>query len=429
MSERYVVLGLASPRAPWFAQVTRWATAGSAPIDFVKCISSEEIHARLASGRVVSAVIIDADRAANDRDLIDRAQRDAGAVLVVADARIDRDWPAMGAAVVLSPDFSRDELLGALRAHAVAVGRVEHRDVTDVDHVPASWRGRLLAVTGAPGTGASTIAMALAQGIAADARNRALVLLADLALDADLAMLHDARDVVPGLQELVEASRSTVPSDELARLVFTVADRGYDLLLGLRRHRDWTVVRPRSFDVALDAVRRRYRVVVADVDADIEGEEETGSADVGDRNHIARQTLRSADLVLVVGNATVKGVHSLARTLHELRAGGIEPGRLVPVVNRAGRAPRQRAELTRTLRSLGALRDAVVDAPIFVPERRHLDDAIVHAAPFPAAFAQAIALATDGLVDHVGARSAREAAPVAVVPGTLGSFYEPEGAA
>jgi CO dehydrogenase nickel-insertion accessory protein CooC1 len=429
VSERFVVLGLASPRAPWFAQVTRWATAGSAPIDFVKCVSSEEIHARLASGRVVSAVIVDAERAANDRDLIDRARRDAGAVFVVADARIERDWPAMGVAAVLSPDFSRDELLTALVAHAVAVGRIEHREVAAVEQIPASWRGRLLAVTGAPGTGASTIAMALAQGIATDARNRALVLLADLALDADLAMLHDARDVVPGLQELVEASRSTVPSDELARLVFTVADRGYDLLLGLRRHRDWTVVRPRSFDVALDALRRRYRVVVADVDSDIEGEEETGSADVGDRNHIARRTLRSADLVLVVGNATVKGVHSLARTLHELRSGGIAPDRLVPVVNRAGRAPRQRGELTRTLRSLGAMRDAVVDAPIFVSERRHLDDAVVHAAPFPAAFAHAIALAVEGLLDRTGTRPAREAEPAAVVPGTLGSYYEPEGAA
>ena len=58
---RYVVLGLAHPRAPWFSEVARWATAGSAPVDFVKCVSAEEVHARLASGRRVSALLADAD--------------------------------------------------------------------------------------------------------------------------------------------------------------------------------------------------------------------------------------------------------------------------------------------------------------------------------------------------------------------------------
>jgi CO dehydrogenase nickel-insertion accessory protein CooC1 len=430
MSDRYVVLGLAHPRSSWFGEVARWATAGAAPIDFVKCVSAEEVNARLSSGRVVSALVADADRIANDRDLVDRAGRAQCAVLVVDDGRITRDWHALGVATSLAPTFGREDLLAALATHARPVGRVEQTRATP-EHAadaPSSWRGRLVAVTGSGGTGASTVAMAIAQGSAADARNRGLVALADLALHADLAMLHDARDVVPGLQELVEACRSGVPVDDIDRSVFHVADRGYDLLLGLRRHRDWTVIRPRAFEVALDALRRRYRLVIADVDADIEGEDETGSIDVAERNHIARHTLRQADLVVVVGAASMKGLHSLVRTTRELRAGNVEPGRIVPVVNRVGRSPRVRSDLTRTLAGLGGLDDAPVAAPLFVAERRHLDDGLIHAAPLPSALAHPLATSIGALLDRVqSALTIDLAQPVAVVPGSLGAWHDEIG--
>ena len=78
-----------------------------------------------------------------------------------------------------------------------------------------------------------------------------MVLLADLNLDADQAALHDARDVVPGVAELVDAHRGGQPSaDEIRTLTFRVPSRSYHLLLGLRRHRDWTVLRPRAFEAA-----------------------------------------------------------------------------------------------------------------------------------------------------------------------------------
>jgi MinD-like ATPase involved in chromosome partitioning or flagellar assembly len=440
VSERYVILGLAHPRSPWFGEVTRWATAGAAPIDFVKCVSAEEVHARLAAGRVVSALLADADRIANDRDLVDRATRGGCAVVVVDDGRLPRDWRALGVTTTLLTGFTRDELLGTLAAHAKPVGRVDHgiamtaAGSSRATAAPGSsiWRGKLVAVTGAGGTGASTVAMALAQGAAADAQNRGMVMLADLSLDADLAMLHDARDVVPGLQELVDACRGGTPGDDLGRLVHHVTDRGYDLVLGLRRHRDWTAIRPRAFDTALDALRRRYRLVVADVDRDVEGEEETGSLDVAERNHIARRTLHTADVVVVVGNASMKGLHSLTRTLHELRAGQVDPGRLVALVNRVGRSPRTRAEISRALAGLGALDGAASATPIFVPERRHLDDGLVHAAPLPATLTTTVATAVGALLDRTAPTSTATDAPgpVAIVPGSLGDWYdEPEDAA
>ena len=42
-AERYVLLGLGTARSPWFTEVARWATVGSLPADFVKCISAEEL--------------------------------------------------------------------------------------------------------------------------------------------------------------------------------------------------------------------------------------------------------------------------------------------------------------------------------------------------------------------------------------------------
>jgi len=170
----------------------------------------------------------------------------------------------------------------------------------------AGFRGRLIAVTGRGGTGRSTLATALAQGLGADLRYSGTVCLADACLHGDQAVLHDARDVVPGVQELVEAHRSGNPSPERIRaLTYDVPHRGYALLLGLRRHRDWTVVRPRAWEAALDGLCRSYRAVVADVDADVEGEAETGSFDIEDRNALARVAVGAADLVIAVGRSVV----------------------------------------------------------------------------------------------------------------------------
>ncbi len=210
-----------------------------------------------------------------------------------------------------------------------------------------------MAVTGAPGTGRSTIAAALAQGLASDPRHTDLVCLADLALHADQAMLHGSPDVVPGLTELVEGHRSGAPSiDDVRGLTWHVTTRGYALLLGLRRHRDWTAVRPRAFAAALDGLRRGFRIVVADVDDDLEGEQATGSVDVEERNTIARTTISAADLVLVVGQPGLKGLHSHLRSTRAVLAHGVPGERILPVINRSPKGPRARAELTAAFGAL-----------------------------------------------------------------------------
>ena len=427
---RYVVLGLAHVRSPWSTEVARWATAGSVPVEFVKCVSVDELRARLLSGRPHSAALLDGRLAGVDRDLLDLAAEHRCPALVVA-GDVERDWSALGATAVLGPSLTRGDLLEALSEHATPINRVEQVSLPD-DQVPATagFRGRLIAVTGRGGTGRSTLATALAQGLGADLRYSGTVCLADACLHGDQAVLHDARDVVPGVQELVEAHRSGNPSPERIRaLTYDVPHRGYALLLGLRRHRDWTVVRPRAWEAALDGLCRSYRAVVADVDADVEGEAETGSFDIEDRNALARVAVGAADLVIAVGRSSLTGLHGLIRTVGDVRA-LVPDAPVLAVVNAAPRSARARAELTRAFTELAADHVERVVGPVFVGDRRGVDDLHRDTARLPSALVSPITGAALAVLDR--AVEPRPAAmvggPTRIAPGSLGVWAGDEEA-
>jgi Mrp family chromosome partitioning ATPase len=429
-SDRFVVLGVAQVRSPWFREVARWATSAMLPVEFVKAMSIEEVRVRLRSGRGYSALVVDDSLIGVDRDLVELAREAGCAVVVVDGGRVSRSWGDLGVSAVLPSAFGRDELLQALTQVASPIARTDTTVARAAADATPGYRGSLVAVTGPGGTGCSTVAAALAQGLASDPRNLDLVCLADGALHAEQAMLHGAADVVPGVMELVESHRSGAPSiDEVRHLTWHVAERGYHLLLGLRRHRDWTAVRPRAFATALDGLRRGSRVVVADVDADVEGEQATGSLDVEERNTIARTVLRAADLVVVVGVPGMKGLHSLLRTTRDLLAHGVPGGQLLPVVNRAPKGPRARAELTA---AFGELLDGTgtghgVPSPVHLPERRHLEEALRDRARLPDAWLSPIAGTVQALLDdnrapeHPATTDA-ELSPVR--PGSLGTWTD-----
>lgn len=414
MTDRWTLYALAPARTPWFTVVSQWSTSGAIAADVTKCLSVDEMRGRLASGRPVSAVVIDGATPGIDRDLLDRAVAVGAAVLVVDGRRAEADWLAIGAGSVLVPGFTAADLLGALVAHAApvasptAVAPELRRSHTD-------WLAPLIAVCGPGGTGASVAAMALAQALAADL-GAGTVVLADLALRGDQAMLHDCGDVVPGVQELVEAHRlGEVSSDDARALCYRV-DAGYDVLLGLRQPRAWAALRPLAVEAAVLTLRRGYRVVVADIEPDFDGEDETGSIDVEERNTMARTAVTGATAVLVVGTPGVKGVHALGRTVNEVVAFGIEPERVVPVFNRAPRSPRARAELTAALAALTG--GTPTWSPVFVPER-NVEDALRSGRPIPAPMPQVLAGAVAAVSSEVTA-SRHELRGARVVPGSLG---------
>ena len=425
--ERYVLLGLAPARSPWFGALAHWATSGAIPADFVKCVSAEELRARLTSGRPFSAVLVDAGMSALDRDLVEMAGTAGCPVVAVADHRARVDWEQLGVGAVLPHFFDPEALLDALEAHAPLIARGDALPGDEVPDPPPAWRGQVAMVCGAGGTGASTAAVALAQGLAEDPRQGRSVVLADLALRAEQAMLHDARDVVPSIQELVEEHRSRRLSPEEVRgLAFDVEERGYHLLLGLRQARAWSAVRPRAFEAAFDSLQASYRVVVCDADADLEGEEEGGSVDVEERNVMARTAAARADVVFAVGLPGMKGLYSLVRVLTELQGFGVPPQRIVPVVNRVPRGVHPGAEAKATLSSLlGSSAEGALAPPVLLPDRR-VEDVLRDGTRLPAALTEPLAR-TFAAVAEV-ARTYQPAAGRRVQPGSLGWWAGHDGA-
>lgn len=443
--ERYVVLGLAPARASWFRAVGSWANSGALPAEFVKCLSAEEVGARLASGRPFSALVADGCLPAVDRDLVARAAAAGCAVFVVDDRRVVRDWSSLGVVRVLPADFGRDDLLHALSAHARLVQRSHARADDLVSRpVPSGWRGTVVAVTGPGGTGASTVAMGLAQAMGDDVRHAGMVVLADLRLNAELAMLHDVGEVGPGVQELVEAHRAGLPTaEEVRRLVVTPDGRPYHVLLGLRRSRFWPTLRPQAFAAAFESLERSFRFVVCDVDPDVEGEDDGGSLDVEERNVMARTAVGRAQVVLVVGLPTLKGLHSLVRVVDGLLSAGIGADRILPVMNRAPRSARQRARLTGALADLASplLGPPVagsdeLPSPIFLPDRR-IEEALRDGMRMPSSLGAPVAAAVRAVMerarssasDALSGGPAGDVGPEPVKPGSLGHWAGPVEAA
>jgi Mrp family chromosome partitioning ATPase len=425
-AERFVVLGLAPARSAWFRSVGLWANSGALPAEFVRCISVEEVRARLSSGRPFSALVADAGLPAVDRDLLAAARSAGCAVLVVDDGRATRDWLELGAARVLLPSFGREELVAALTscAHPVRRGDVDAADLL-TRPAPAAWRGSVAAVTGSGGTGVSTAAIALAQALADDVRHGGMVLLADLRLRAEHAVLHDAGDVLPCVQELVEAHRSGQPTaDDVRALAFAVPERRYHVLLGLRRARHWPAIRPQAFEAAFDSLRRAWGVVVCDIDADLEGEDDAGSIDIEERNVMSRTAAAQADVVFAVGLPELKGVHALVRVLEDLVSFGTDVARIVPVINRAPRSARARAGLASVVAELTApFSGGRLMNPVHLPERGNVEVDLRDGARLPSALGAPLAGAFKALLDRPRLEPVA-AAPEPVRPGSLGQWTE-----
>jgi hypothetical protein len=428
--DRWVVLGLAHPRAGWFSELARWSTTAAIPVDFVKCVSPHEVKARLAGGRAYSALLVGGDVAGLDRDLVD-CVRSSGAAVIVVGPVADRNWAELGVAGVLPEMVDRVNLLAALREHASPIPRIASLIAAAPVEADPDRYGRLIAVTGIGGGGSSVVAMSMAQAFSSEPGESASVLLADLALDADLGMLHDTREVMPGVQELVEAHQAgRLPDDQVRSLAFDAVGRGYHLLLGLRRHRDWTAIRPRSFAASLDGLLRSYRMVIADIDPDVEGEGLTGSLDIEDRNTMARATTARADLVVVVGLPTTKGLHALTRTIRSLIAVDVDPERIVAVCNRAPRGPRRRAEVVAALAALLGPDDTAhrVGNPVFLAERGDVEDSIRDGVGLPIALGRPLrAELVRRFEQNPPHHPSVPEEPELVVPGSLGSWTEEAG--
>ena len=138
--DRWVVLGLGHPRAEWFSKLSRWSTAAAIPVDFIKCVSKDEVLARLNGGRSYSALLVGDDIVGLDRDLIDSV-RIASATVIVVGSTFERDWNELGVATHLPEEFGRSDLLGALTDHAAPIANIAavNRRLPDPSGINVAW--------------------------------------------------------------------------------------------------------------------------------------------------------------------------------------------------------------------------------------------------------------------------------------------------
>ncbi|MGH9208068.1 MAG: hypothetical protein ACRD1G_16180, partial [Acidimicrobiales bacterium] len=201
------------------------------------------------------------------------------------------------------------------------------------------------------------------------------------------------------------------------------------LLLGLRQPTAWTAIRPRAFEASFASLRRAYRVVICDIDDDLEDETAGGSADVEERNVMSRTASSQADVVMVVGSPGMKGLHSLSRLIEELAASGVRHRRIVPIINRSPRKPGARSELSSTLASLFDRGGKVGEIPsaLFLPERR-VDEALHDGVRLPDAIGQPLAEAFDAVLRREdGSRPIAKRGEL-VKPGSIGRWSGREAA-
>lgn len=420
--DRYTVLGLAPARTAWFGEVAAWATTGRLPVSFVMCVSVDELVARLGQGAAWSAVLIDGATPGLDRDVIEAARSNGTAALIVAGGA-PRDWASLGAVAVLDAHLGAADLLMALADHATTVAPVDRLPASLDPSVPDPRRpatGVTAAVVGSGGTGTSTVAAALAAGLSP---TRSTVL-ADLRAPGDQAMIHDVREVSPSIAELVDAHRLGTPGPhDVAAMTFEVGS--HRLVVGLRRRRDWVLLRRRSLEAALDSLAATFDLVVVDVDCETDGEAETGSTDIEDRNLAARSTLSRADAVVVVIHPSVKGVHSGVRICTDLVAFGVATDQIVPIFNASPRRTRRRHELDSAFGTLisSSAAGAALASPAHIGVHR-VDEAVHDGIGAPAKMSAEVAAAVGDHLElrDLGTATLGSAEPQPIAPGSLGDL-------
>lgn len=425
MADRYVVLGVAGARRPWLGRVAGWATSAALPLELVTALDAGEARAVLAAGQPLSALLVDAG-VALDRDLVALSDHRGVGVVAVTSPGTRSDLDALGCGAVLEESFTPAELHEALRRCGRTIGAPDAVAALPRLTVagPAGTGERpspLVAVSGTGGSGASTVAMALAQGFARPGRR---VVVVDACRRADLGMYHDQHDPVPGLPELIALCRSDRPDpDQVRALVRPVSSRGYGVLLGWRRPCDWSATRRRSLAAAFDALRRSADVVVVDTDPDLDDEAATGVPDIEDRHAAALTAAAEADLHVVVSRTGVHGLHGLVRQLDLLRTAGADPQRLLPVLGGAPRSPAGRAELTRALAATTTRRahDPMTTAPpVMVRSLPAVETSHRTVEPLPERLVAPLTAAATAHLQRLGPRTLATPEPVRIRPGSLG---------
>lgn len=352
---------LSTPRNPWIHEFLRWANSGVLTLHVTKCISTAELRAHLEAVTPGHLALLDAEVPGVSTDLLNLCDATQTQVLLYDDRAMRHSrWQAAGVQHLLTRDSTLHSVSKILQAQLIdRVSETPHEFAYEPE-AP----GKLIAVCGTGGVGVTSTACLLAQGLVQQLPLDQSVLVSDFSFTADLAVLHDASDVMPCLEEfldLVRTKHATV--HDVRQLTHYVEERGYHALLGIHRAPGWSLVTQRTAHQVLLALRRSFGYSILDLPWALHGERETGFTDLDDYHALARLGASQADLVLVVGRPGLKGLRSLHQLSRSLRDLGVAPERIVRVITAAPKSKRSRAAL---LRNLEALSDVFLGPVLFV---------------------------------------------------------------
>ncbi len=283
----------------------------------------------------------------------------------------------LGVDTLLPVDVPADELVGAARALAARDDDLAPRfeEVIaglelDGGDAGVPEHGRLVAVGGPPGAGATELAVALSQVWAA--RWRTLLADVDEVTPGVARRLHLALHphLLTALDGLRSAGFEGVAGDDgdlldaaLARPLGSAPELPFDVLAGLADPRDWPLVRPEDIEALLGMAARRWPMVVVNLGPHLED-----LSRFVDRYGTSRTALASADQLVGVCEATPRGALRFLDWLVDTTT--LAPDRPVDVVvNRAPRGAFQRGELADALHEHAGPRIASVT---FVPDDRRV---------------------------------------------------------
>lgn len=341
-----------------------------------RCLDTADLLAACEAG-LGRIALVGADAPRLDSDVLERL-RAAGTAVVGLVTSGDVDGERLlgrrsAQVVVVDPADLGRAVRDVARAVAAAAAPGPVADSSDPVAVePGAVLGRVVTVWGPPGApGRTSVAVALADECA---RLGVGVLLVDADTWApSAAVVLGVVDDGPGLASACRrASAGTLDADALAGLAREVRP-GLRLLAGIPRAGRWTEVRAGALSDVLDAGRRLADLVVVDVAAPLESDEElVFDTAAPRRNAAALVALEEADAVVAVGAADPVGLVRLVSGLAELRDAvrGVEPRVLVTRLRDSALGRRPQPAVVEALR-----RHARVDDPWTVPDDRAAYDA------------------------------------------------------
>ena len=295
-----------------------------------RCADLTETLAVVTAG-IGDVVLIDLSVRGLSRDAVATMLRSAA--VIGLRSREGAEGTTVGLRHVLDADAPIEEILAAVST--AAAGEEEHAGwVQEPDDAAPGLEGRLVAVWGPSGSpGRSTVATNLAAEAALAGHGTVLV-------DADtygpsLSQLLGVLDETPGLVAAARAHDRDTLSEETLATLLPVVQPNLRLLSGIGVPGRWAELRRGAMDGVWGALRRRGELVVADIAAVLEEDEELSyDTAAPQRNAAALSTLEAADAAIAVVAADPVSITRLLRDQTRLEELGVEE--LHVVVNRVG---------------------------------------------------------------------------------------------